>query len=112
MFYDNLKAICTEKGLKITPVVLECGGTKGMLGGWKNGAVPNSDIIMKLSEKLNIPTDILLFGKDCCDIIMATDENEQQLLRLFRNLPDKEQVKLLGRTELLVEQANSAKSDQ
>ncbi|MDE5885609.1 MAG: hypothetical protein K2H29_11110 [Oscillospiraceae bacterium] len=112
MFYDNLKAICTEKGLKITPVVLECGGTKGMLGGWKNGAVPNSDIIMKLSERLNIPTDVLLFGKDCRDIIIATDEDEQQMLRLFRSLPDKEQIKLLGRAELLAELAMSKDSGQ
>ncbi len=108
MFYDNLKAICTEKGLKITPVVLECGGTRGMLGGWKNGAAPNSDIIMKLSERLNVPTDVLLFGKDSRDIIIATDEDEQQMLRLFRSLPDREQIKLIGRAELLVEQsANS-----
>ena len=112
MFYDNLKAICTEKGLKITPVVLECGGTKGMLGGWKNGAVPNSDIIMKLSERLNIPTDVLLFGKDCRDIIIATDEDEQQMLRLFRSLPDKEQIKLLSRAELLAELAMSKDSGQ
>ncbi len=108
MFYDNLKAICTEKGLKMTPVVLECGGTKGMLGGWKNGAAPNSDIIMKLSARLNVPTDVLLFGKDCRDIIIATDEDEQQLLRLFRSLPDREQIKLLGRAELLVEMASSS----
>ena len=110
MFYDNLKAICTEKGLKITPVVLECGGTRGMLGGWKNGATPNSDIIMKLSERLNVPTDVLLFGKDCRDIIIATDEDEQQILRLFRSLPDKEQIKLIGRAELLVEQSVSSDS--
>ena len=108
MFYDNLKAICTEKGLKISPVVLECGGTRGMLGGWKNGAAPNSDIIMKLSERLNVPTDVLLFGKDSRDIIIATDEDEQQMLRLFRSLPDKEQIKLLGRAELLVEQSTNS----
>ena len=112
MFYDNLKAICTEKGLKITPVVLECGGTRGMLGGWNNGAAPNSDIIMKLSERLNVPTDVLLFGKDCRDIIIATDEDEQQMLRLFRSLPDKEQIKLLGRAELLAELAMSKDSGQ
>ena len=112
MFYDNLKAICAEKGLKITPVVLECGGTRGMLGGWKNGAAPNSDIIMKLSERLNVPTDVLLFGKDCRDIIIATDEDEQQMLRLFRSLPDREQIKLIGRAELLVEQSVSGNSSQ
>ncbi len=31
MFYDNLKAICDEKGLKVTPIVAECGGAKGSI---------------------------------------------------------------------------------
>ena len=48
-----------------------------MLGGWKNGAAPNSDIIMKLSESLNVSTDVLLFGKDCRQTMICTDENEQ-----------------------------------
>ena len=62
MFYDNLKFICEQKGLKITPIVLECGGTKGVIGGWKKGAAPNSDIVMKLAVRLDVPTDLLLFG--------------------------------------------------
>lgn len=63
MFYSNLKRICDEKGVKITPLVLECGGTKGIIGGWKKGTSPNSDIVMKIATKLNITTDELLFGK-------------------------------------------------
>ena len=64
MFYDNLKAECERQGLKITPIVLECGGNKGSLSGWKKGASPNSDIVMKLSVRLNVSTDELLFGKN------------------------------------------------
>ena len=44
MFYDNLKAICDKKGVKITPLVTECGGAKGSISNWKKGAAPNSDI--------------------------------------------------------------------
>jgi len=112
MFYDNLKAICEEQGLKITPVVLECGGTKGMLGGWKNGASPNSDIIMRLSDRLNVSTDALLFGKDYPVRPAITDEDEKALLESFRCLSDKEQAKLLGRAELLAEQTMAKASGQ
>ena len=112
MFYDNLKAICEERGLKITPVVLECGGTKGMLGGWKNGASPNSDIIMRLSDRLNVSTDALLFGKDYPVKPAITDENEQALLQSFRCLTDIEQAKILGRIELLAEQTMAKASGQ
>ncbi len=34
-FYDNLKKICAKRGLKVTPTVLESGGTKGVISGWK-----------------------------------------------------------------------------
>lgn len=64
MFYSNLKNICDKKGVKITPLVLECGGTKGIIGGWKKGTSPNSDIVMKIAIKLNVSTDVLLFGEE------------------------------------------------
>lgn len=62
MFYDNLKAVCDEKGLKVTPIVAECGGAKGSISNWKKGAMPNSEIVMKLSVRLNVSSDRLLFG--------------------------------------------------
>lgn len=67
MFYSNLKSICDEKGIKITPLILECGGTKGIIGGWKRGTSPNSDIVMKIAIKLNVSTDELLFGEERCN---------------------------------------------
>ena len=60
MFYDNLKAICDSRGLKITTVVTECGGALGSISKWKNGANPNSDIVIKLSFHLGVTTDYLL----------------------------------------------------
>lgn len=62
MFYDNLKEVCDEKGLKVTPIVAECGGAKGSISNWKKGAMPNSEIVMKLSVRLNVSSDRLLFG--------------------------------------------------
>lgn len=64
MFYDNLKAICDEQGVKITPIVDECGGAKGSISNWKKGASPNSDIVAKLAVRLNVSTDLLIFGKE------------------------------------------------
>ena len=69
MFYDNLKAICDEKGLKVTPIVAECGGAKGSISNWKKGAMPNSEIVMKLSVRLNVSSDRLLFGSSEFDTV-------------------------------------------
>ncbi|MDE6519215.1 MAG: hypothetical protein K2K91_01985 [Ruminococcus sp.] len=109
MFYDNLKKECERQGLKITPIVLECGGNKGSLSGWKKGASPNSDIVIKLSVRLNVPTDYLLFGKEETSRIIeipktSLTENEKELLSLFNQLPYREQLKLIGKVESMVEE--------
>lgn len=64
MFYDNLKAVCEKQNLKITNVVIECGGAPGSINGWKKGSMPNSNIVVALAMRLNVSTDYLLLGKE------------------------------------------------
>lgn len=102
MFYDNLKTICDEKGVKITPIVAECGGAKGSISNWKNGASPNSDIVAKLSVRLNVSSDRLIFGKEKnSSAVFSADE--YKLLECYNKLPPKEQQRLIGRAEMLVD---------
>ena len=110
MFYDNLKSICDAKGLKITPIVSECGGAKGSISNWKKGASPNTEIVAKLAVRLNVSTDLLIFGKEInseptVNEIHQTDGREQELLRNFRLLPDNQKDQLIGRVQLMAEQA-------
>ena len=81
MFYDNLKEACEIKGKKITPTVIECGGKAGSIAGWKKGAFPNSEIVMKLAKKLNVSTDYLLFGEE-------ENTKEIQIISIFRDLTE------------------------
>ena len=103
MFYDNLKTICDKKNLKITPLVLECGGTKGVIGGWKKGAVPNSDIVMKLSVRLNVPTDVLLFGKEKSSLTNQLTADEQELFKIYRGLSIENKARVRERATVLSE---------
>jgi transcriptional regulator with XRE-family HTH domain len=64
MFYDRLKMICDEKGVKMTPLLKELGISPGNTEKWKNGTLPNGKILIKLAEKLNCSTDYLLGLKD------------------------------------------------
>lgn len=89
MFYDNLKAECDRQGVKITPTVIKCGGKAGSLDGWKKGASPNSDIVMKIAIHLNVSTDYLLFGEDRQNQI---SEEELKLLSVFRKLNEKGKI--------------------
>ena len=96
MFYDNLKAVCDELGLKITPIVLECGGAKGSISNWKKGVSPNSDIVIKLSIRLNVSTDRLLLGKEKNSQTINLSDDEQSLLKMYRLLTEREKGELFG----------------
>ncbi len=66
-FYDRLKAVCDEKGIKITTLVVECGGNKGSITSWKKGSVPNYGIVKELAAKLDVSVDYLM-GNELVDI--------------------------------------------
>ena len=112
MFYDNLKVACENNGLKITPIVAECGGAKGSISNWKKGAIPNSDIVMKLSVRLNVSTDYLLFGIDSNANQLHLSENEQELLNAFKQLSHDNKMRLLGRAETLLELESQKEVEQ
>lgn len=100
MFYDNLKAICDTKGVKITPLVAECGGAKGSISNWKKGAAPNSDIVLKLAVRLNVSTDSLLFGTSNTPVLSSS---EQELISFFKTLSDEDKGRVIGKAETLAE---------
>lgn len=103
MFYDNLKSVCEKKGLKITPTVLKCGGSKGSLTAWKNGAMPNSDIVVNLSVFLNVPTDLLLMGEEKSPSLL---EDKVRLLEMYDMLTDMEKGEILGELKQMTKKIN------
>ena len=106
MFYDNLKTICDSKGVKITPLVAECGGAKGSISNWKKGASPNSDIVAKLAVRLNVSTDMLIFGFDSNHF--SNDEHE--LLSNYR-MVDKIAKSLISERAAVLAEMAAAKSN-
>lgn len=75
----------------------------------KRGTEPPTKYLVKICEFLNVSVNYLLTGEEKLE---TSTGKEQEMLNLFRCLPNDEQAKLIGRTELLVEQANSYKSGQ
>lgn len=109
MFYDNLKAICDKKGVKITPLVAECGGAKGSISNWKKGAAPNSDIVLRLAVRLNVSTDYLLTGLEPQPQL----SNEQtQMLNILDKLSLVDRAKVMERAETLAELAAERAAEQ
>lgn len=114
MFYEQLKKACKEKNTTITAVLKKIGVGTANGTYWKNGSVPSSDIVIQLSEFLNVSTDYLLTGKDNQEnpSIKFTNSNEETMMKLFRLLTEKEQDRIIGRLEAMVEQSQEIKNKE
>lgn len=115
MFYDNLKLVCEKRGIKLTPLVKECGGAKGSLSNWKKGASPNSDIVVKLADRLKVPIDLLLRTPDNAEKMMEKlnrpnpTPDEEDLLNKYRGVSKSSKALILERASALFELENLKK---
>lgn len=89
MFYDNLVMECERQGVHITPLLKELGVSTGSLGPWKRGGNVNSDVLLRLSERLGVTTDYLLKGTTSSGdgALYCSNDNERELLTMYRALP-------------------------
>ena len=60
MFYDQLEKICKEKGISITPMVVDLGLSKGNIRNWKKGTLPKYETRIKIAEYLKVPIEELM----------------------------------------------------
>lgn len=59
MFYDKLDSICKIKGTSPSAVARKIGMSKSNVTGWKNGQIPSSETVQKISDHLK--TDVSYF---------------------------------------------------
>lgn len=134
MFFEQLKKACKMRNTSVTAVTLQLSISKSNVTNWKNGTIPNGDIIIRLSELLGVTTDFLLKGTDEQSIFNNTITNSsnvevnsiknentyntvekrdlseitQELITVFENLPYKERIKLMGIIYDFEEQYNNS----
>lgn len=60
MFFNILQSECTKKGIKLTPLLTELELSKGNISKWKNGTLPNGEILIKIADYLGCSVDYLL----------------------------------------------------
>lgn len=59
MVYENIKKLCSEKGISIAAVEKEAGIGNGVIGGWREGS-PRVDSLMKVANVLGTSLDELV----------------------------------------------------
>lgn len=84
MFFDRLKSLCVKKGIDVTPFITNLGYSSGNISKWRNGTIPNGQVVSDVAKALNVSTDYLLELTDNPDRISAQmrllDVSEQELI--------------------------------
>ncbi len=92
-FFENLEELC--KINKTTPTafvlnVLNMGSSN--VTRWKNGTLPNSEIILKISDYFKVTTDFVLKGVESNTYIFT--EEQIDLINKYELLTDKNKGKV------------------
>lgn len=108
-FGKRVRELRKTHNLSMDALGKKIGTSSSRISDWENDRTePSSVYVVKLSKEFNVSTDFLLLGED--KITLNEDENE--LLRLYRQLSYREQMKLIGRAEILLEQTTGQKDIQ
>ena len=64
MIWERFEQLCKEIGSKPNPVVKELGLSNSITTKWKNGAIPNGEILLKIADYFNVSIDYLMGRTD------------------------------------------------
>lgn len=98
--YDRIKIIAQENNTNIKTIEKELGMGNGTIKGWTTSS-PRCDKIISIANKYNVSIEWILLGNKSNKIDLT--EEEQDLLNYFRRLPEKQQMRFLGKIETEVE---------
>lgn len=123
MFWNRFYSLCVENNTKPNPVAQSIGLSTAICTRWKNGSIPNGDILLKIAEYFDVSVDYLLGKTDkkneatpeeqpltdaqeallnyCSDL--SNEDLEKvidyiELLKLKNNAEQKERIKLVARS--------------
>lgn len=102
--YKRIQDLCKAHNTTITALCTEVTGSPGNLATWKKGYM-RSDYLLTVAKKLNCTTDYLLTGKNTeKSSLPELTENEQVIVKVFKELTDTQQGEIIGRAKAMAEQ--------
>lgn len=97
-FFNTLSELMREYSMNTLDLQRETGIKESTYRNWKKGSQPTAEKLVILAQFFNTSTDELLGLKPRRELT----ENDEELLELFHQLPEREQIKLIGRIEELI----------
>lgn len=94
-----------KKGLKSIELAEHIQVNSGQVSTWKKrNTDPPAKYISSICEFLGISINYLLTGVDADQNNIMINSNDQELLNLFHQLPERNQIKLIGYVERITEE--------
>lgn len=103
MFYDIFTNLCKENGYSPTSLLKKLNISTSKLTAWKNGSMPNSSLLIPISDCLGVSVDYLLTGKEKSSPSDKLTDDERKLLTYYKKLSDIDKGIVIGRAEQLAE---------
>lgn len=107
-FSDNFNHICRERGTTPTALLKEMGVSTNKVTMWNNGSLPKQEMLVKLAHRLNC--SVMDFFQDTEEDFqihdssyILLDEDEREVIRMFRELTLKEKHKFMAQAYLYEE---------
>ena len=98
-FATNLKRICDERGTTPTRLCIDLGLSTNKVSLWNKGGLPKPEVLVKLAQKLDC--SVMDFFADEGDMLpkveFALDEDEKDIIRLFRMLDRKQKHEFMSK---------------
>lgn len=124
MFWDRFVKLCESCNMKPTPLGKELGVSSAAINKWKNGAMPNAEILVKIADRFDVSVDYLLcreFNKhenNEFTIVNSSERtinsseniNEQKLIEKFRLLTYEQQIRIIS--DVIRETENNSEKQQ
>ena len=104
-FIEKLTELMKKNQINSIKLQNDTGISESTFRNWKKGSSPTAERLIILAKYFNISTDELLCinSPDNDTLITNLTLEEKELINYFRQLPEKEKYKLLGKLEVQIE---------
>ena len=120
MFYDKILALCDKQNITISRLIQDIGLSKANATYWKKGAMPKISTVKKVAEYFSAPVEYFLDdtltdsdfqpsptkSNHILDQLNDLDPQEDELLKVFKTLSNKNKALALARIYELEEDQN------
>lgn len=96
---DIIKQLSNAKGMSVTTLEQTIGLGNGTIGKWRKQS-PSCDKLKLVADYLSVSIDYLITGEEKSP---SLPNDELELLTYYKELPEREQMKLIGRASALAE---------